>query len=510
MKKIVLGVIALSILHSILFYAQDFGVSVVLFTIPGILLIIYSLKSRNKAKNPKAFFLSVPITLVSLTYMLFNNVFFNIMNFFVIIGLTSIMILWAIYGEFNITNIITNLFVVIFKPIIYIGEAVKQIYYNVFKRSNVNSDGKIKDVIKESKVFRQILLGLVISIPLLIVIIALLISADTAFAQILGPIRRLLENIFTLKFWSSIYFRILFFCIVCIYFMAFICNILKFDTDKRKKSDGLNIKMQNITVNTVLTVLNIVYFLFTIVQFTNLFMQIGLNENFGYAEYARRGFFQLMIVTFINFAIVLITNANKRETTKITNIYTKIMNLFLIIFTVILICSSFVRMYFYEQEFGYTFLRLMVYFILITELVLIIPTIGYIFSKKIKLLKCYIIIIALMYALINFVNIDKTIASRNVDKYIADSKLVQESIRSQKTDFNYLKHLSIDAIPDIIRLYENTDDNLLKAQIRKYLNDQYYKRVEDKEESSFQEFNYQREKGKNELKKWAYSQGIVK
>ena len=158
--------------------------------------------------------------------------------------------------------------------------------------------------------------------------------------------------------------------------MAFICNILKFDTDKRKKSDGLNIKMQNITVNTVLTVLNIVYFLFTIVQFTNLFMQIGLNENFGYAEYARRGFFQLMIVTFINFAIVLITNANKRETTKITNIYTKIMNLFLIIFTVILICSSFVRMYFYEQEFGYTFLRLMVYFILITELVLIIPTIG--------------------------------------------------------------------------------------------------------------------------------------
>ena len=115
-----------------------------------------------------------------------------------------------------------------------------------------------------------------------------------------------------------------------------------------------------------------------------------------------------------------------------------------------------------------------------------------------------------MYALINFVNIDKTIASRNVDKYIADSKLVQESIRSQKTDFNYLKHLSIDAIPDIIRLYENTDDNLLKAQIRKYLNDQYYKRVEDKEESSFQEFNYQREKGKNELKKWAYSQGIVK
>ena len=85
MKKIVLGVVALSILHSILCYAQDWGVSVVLFTISALLLIVYSLNSRNKVKNSKAFFLSIPITAISLTYALFNNVFFNIMNFFVII-----------------------------------------------------------------------------------------------------------------------------------------------------------------------------------------------------------------------------------------------------------------------------------------------------------------------------------------------------------------------------------------------------------------------------------------
>ena len=85
MKKIVLGVIALSILHSILFYAQDLGISVVLFTISELLLVIYSLKSRNKVKNSNAFFLSIPITAISLTYALFNNVFFSIMNFFVII-----------------------------------------------------------------------------------------------------------------------------------------------------------------------------------------------------------------------------------------------------------------------------------------------------------------------------------------------------------------------------------------------------------------------------------------
>ncbi len=55
--------------------------------------------------------------------------------------------------------------------------------------------------------------------------------------------------------------------------------------------------MQNITVNTVLTVLNIVYLLFCIIQFVYLFLftNLGLNEIFDYATYARRGFFPINV-----------------------------------------------------------------------------------------------------------------------------------------------------------------------------------------------------------------------
>lgn len=176
--------------------------------------------------------------------------------------------------------------------------------------------------------------------------------------------------------------------------------------------------MQNITVNTVLTVLNVVYLLFSIVQFLYLFANLGIVEDFDYATYARRGFFQLMFVTLINFAIIIITSLNKRETTKGINIYTKIMNMLLIVFTVVMILSSFLRMYLYEQEYGYTFLRLLVYFILVTELILAIPTFVYVFNKKISLLKYYIVIISVMLVILNFTNVDKTIARRNVDKYI--------------------------------------------------------------------------------------------
>ena len=497
MKKIVIGVIAISILHSILFFAQDWGISVVLFTVAMMGLITYSLISKNKAKNSKAFLLTIPITLISLSYGIFNNVFFSIMNFFVIIGLTSIMVIWAVYGEFNIGNIITRSFLLIFRPIIFIPEAVKLI----FSRDSERKNSEIKEKIVESKVFRQIILGLIISIPLLIIIVGLLISADTVFAQILGPIKDFIFSIFNIKFWMSIYYRAIVAIVVAFYIMAFICNILKTDTNKIKSTNVNGIRLQNITVNTVLTILNVVYFLFSIVQFTHLFMQIGVGGEFDFASYARRGFFQLMIVTIINFIIILITNANKRETTKFTENYTKVMNLFLIIFTVVMICSSFLRMYLYEQEFGYTFLRLMVYFILATELILTIPTVVYIFNKKIKLLKCYIIVFSIMYVLVNFANVDKTIARRNVDKYIADSKLGIEG-KKAKIDFNYLKRLSIDSIPDIIRLYENTDDLNLKTQIKTHLNKIYNKKVLNKDKSNIQEINVQEEIGKNKLEEW--------
>lgn len=503
MKKIVLGVVAISILHSILFYAQDWGISVVLFTTAMLGLIMYSLISKNKVKNPKAFLLSIPIALISLCYGIFNNLFFSITNFFVIIGLTSIMCIWAIYGEFNLGNIITRSFLLIFKPIIFIPEAAKLI----FSRNNSKKSSEIKEKIVENKVFRQIILGLIISIPLLIIIIGLLISADTIFAQILGPIRDFLLNIFNIRFWVSVYFRVIIAIIVAIYIMAFICNILKTDTEELKSQNVNGIRLQNITVNTVLTVLNIVYFMFSIVQFTHLFMQIGVGSEFDYASYARKGFFQLMIVTIINLVIILITTLNKRETTIFTEYYTKIMNLLLAIFTVVMIVSSFLRMYLYEQEYGYTFLRLMVFFTLATEFILIIPTVIYIFNKKFKLLKSYIIIFSIVYVIVNFSNVDRTIARRNVNKYIADSKINIEAKKAE-IDFYYLKKLSVDAIPEIIRLYENTDDLKLKNEIKTYLNKQYDKRVlktdffSKKEKANIQEINLQEEIATKMLENW--------
>ena len=80
MRKAVYGSLFLSILHSILFFGQDFGVSVLLFAILTVFLIITMLKKHNKIKNDKALYLSIPVLLLSSTYLFFNNEFFNALN----------------------------------------------------------------------------------------------------------------------------------------------------------------------------------------------------------------------------------------------------------------------------------------------------------------------------------------------------------------------------------------------------------------------------------------------
>jgi len=148
------------------------------------------------------------------------------------------------------------------------------------------------------------------------------------------------------------------------------------------------------------------------------------------------------------------------------------------------------RMYLYEQAFGYTFLRLMVYVILITEAILMIPTIMYIFNQKIKLIKPYFIIILTMYIIINFIKIDEMIAKRNVDSFL-------ENPNNRNIDLGYLYTLSVDSIPEIERLLwinNNNGDEKKIQRIKESVNHQlYYERLNGRiEKMTWQSFNINR------------------
>ena len=484
MKIAVLGSFLIAILHSILFFEQELGISVFLFCISLGFFIIYILDKNDKIKNKKALVLCVPILLISATYFIFNNSFFYIVNIIALIILFTVMVVLVVFERTTIGHIFNRAFYLIIGPIEFFEEAVGSII------DTVSSLFKKREISKEkNEIIRKIIIGIAIAIPILIVVLILLSSADSIFSS---ELKEVMSTIFSLDIFEretyiNFFFRVIIVIIITVYLIGLLYNILEDNFCEERNVEKNKWTIDSIIGNTILTILNLVYLVFCYIQISVLFMKAGNMQDFEYASYARQGFFQLMSVSVINLLIILITSKRNKISKKLS--YTKIMNLCLAAFTLIILVSSFYRMYLYEQEFGYTFLRLMVYFALITEAILIIPTVIYILDFKINLTKTYFIVIIIMYIVVNYINIDNMIAKRNIDRYFEDYA------GTYRLDMNYLGTLSADATRQIKRLESIADENII-FQVNNYLTC-----VKSKVENiTWQNFNINRLITKNILK----------
>ena len=161
----------------------------------------------------------------------------------------------------------------------------------------------------------------------------------------------------------------------------------------------------------------------------------------------------------------------------------------MIFLTLIIIASSFIRMYLYETTYGYTILRLGVYIILITEVLLLIPTLIYIFNPKFKILRSYLYITIFVYTFINLFSIEKIITENNIKRYY-----IKDDI-----DIEYLENYNYDNIPELYKLFKKTDDEELKKEIVFYF---YNMKNNMKfENDSIFEYSYSKDQAKKILNK---------
>lgn len=470
MGVIIIISVFLGILQSILFWEKEPGISVFIFTLACIIYLSYVLVKNKKVKDKKAFFFVIPIILLSSTYFLFDQPVFPIINAFVIVLLTIAMCIFLCKPKLRMPQFFYQVICVIVGAIESIEEVIGFFKVSEEKR-NDKSFQKMKKIAK----------AILISLPVILVVLILLMSADEIFKQAFQGVFSIFEGITSIE---GIYmFLLRLFIIVLTFFLCggFLINLVKENTMFTQEEEEETKKtktIESLTINTILTILNVIYFVFSVIQFTNLFTQVGNQANFDYASYARQGFFQLMFVSIINFAILFIANLKGKEVAK--KKYTKFMSFLVMIFTIIIIFSAFYRMNLYQQTYGYTHLRILIYFVLATELVLIIPTLFYLAGKKINMLKCSLVITSIMYVILNFINIDATIAKENIDRYF-------EQPENTDFDLSYLvRNLGTDAIPEMERLLDAQNEVIVeRTQI--YLKQQKAK-LEGKE-MSWQEYN---------------------
>ena len=477
MKKIFIGSALIAILQSIMFWNQNIGISAPIFITTLTCFFLYIMQKNNKIQNKKAELLLIPIFLLSSTYFFFNNDFLNGMNFFVIPILIILMIILVQKDQLEIKGLVRKILEYVFKPFRYMKRTMNLIRELLLNNCSVKNKALLEVILK-------IIKALFITIPITFIVFMLLASADIVFAETVEKLIECLEKIFKNIKLGDILPRIIIGVLFFLYLSAAIIRIIEDKKETNTKSIiGTKNKVRDkITATMLLTVLNIIYLVFCILQIKSMFLGPVLDENFLYSEYAREGFFQLMIVSVINFFTILIIKNNSKQETFKENKYINSMCILMLVFTFIILLSSFTRMNLYESKYGYTVLRLLVYFILITEAILIVPTAIYILKSNIPLAKIYMIILVSMYVILNFSNMDNMIAKRNIDRYLETGKI----------DIYYLKYgVGTDAIPEITRLLEENPKSELiygiEETIKEYLERKY--RYLNKQEESIWEFN---------------------
>lgn len=327
-----------------------------------IITFIYLIRKENLVINKKGYFYLIPVGIIILgTFFLRTNISNLVLNVFILPILLSIMFFTLTNKNYQINGNFLNWMTKLFPSNLFTNLKI------IKENTNTKNKG--------DKKIKSILLGIIISIPLIVIILGLLTSADDYFNALIEKIINNIDNLFNFKFLKNNFLVLILSFIT--FFSTFI-NIHKHQNTSITLSEKK--KIEPTIINTILIITNFVFLLFVISEISRLTGNfLDLPSEYTYASYAREGFFQLLLVTIINFSIIfyIIYRTNGIKENKLL----KYLSLSLVIFTIVLILNSYYRMYMYMSTFGFTVLRGQVILFLLMELIISLVMIKKIISN---------------------------------------------------------------------------------------------------------------------------------
>jgi hypothetical protein len=292
--------------------------------------------------------------------------------------------------------------------------------------------------------------GVLIAIPLLLVFGALLASADLIF-------RTRLTNLFswfTVENFAELIFRTIYICILAYFLAGAYIHALTRSTEKKVLSPDkafLSPFLGHVEAFTVLGLINLLFLGFIIIQFRYFFAgetNITL-EGFTYAEYARRGFFELVAVSIISLGLYYTLNmVTVRSERKVKRLFS-ILGTLLMLQVACMLLSAFQRLSLYEAAYGFTTLRTITHVFMIWLGVLLAAAVLMEIFNQFRRLALVLFLVLFGFTLtLNLLNVDQFIAQRNIEHAIAGNPL----------DASYLVHqLSDDGIPTLFKYWQAQD-----------------------------------------------------
>ncbi len=296
----------------------------------------------------------------------------------------------------------------------------------------------------KKKQLLHVLIGIGITAGLLIIIIPIMLSADEMF-------RIKLSNIFGDTSIGMFVLKTMLAVFLAMVIFGFFFLITARKTNEKNAANKKELPAVTTIILTITVALAALFTFFAVVQFQYLFIGVtaDLPSDFIPAQYAREGYFQLVVLSTLNFAIILtcIFFSKKGSPGAIKAVkgllaYFNTLNIYLLV-------SAAYKMSLYQRQFGLTANRLLVYILLAFEAVLIIGLMVKIFIVDMPFLKLAVYFSTAFFAVVSFVNTEAVTLNANINSLY----------ESGDFDFGDIEHQSADVSRVVYTFFiENHDD----------------------------------------------------
>ncbi len=343
------------------------------------------------------------------------------------------------------------------------------------------------EIIKK-KGIGKILLGIALSIPVLLIVVPLLISSDAAFS---GLIQTIAENS------SNAVLKIIIGIILAPFIISF-CFYSKLEEKKPFVKSSFK-GIDSTIIIPFLSVISVCYFAYLFSQLAYFFSAFRgfLPDNYAFSlsDYARRGFFEMVIIAVINFAIIFGALLLSTKSEGKMGLPSRLLCLFMSVFTLVIIATALSKMILYIETFGMTRLRITTSAFMLFLAIVFISLVIRLFVPKIKVLKVALITASVTLIALGFLNVNRVIADYNCWAY-------KEGF-VENMDVKTIYELGDEGVPYLIELTDDSD-HFVAGQAKNFLdkviqNELYeveqskngYKII-GKRYSGFDEFNFSR------------------
>ncbi|NBI28673.1 DUF4153 domain-containing protein [Chengkuizengella marina] len=473
--KLLAACFLLAVLFEQSFFHGTVGVSYIIFVVAFYWLYYWRFRKFPLSNHRLGFLLLICIWLLALSYLLYTNPFFYAMNTIIIPCLIIIHIV-LISSQSKIQwyqwRFVSLIFKSVFDSFSFIGQFFK--IFNPLMSTKMNKGS--------AQAVKKIGLGLLVSFPVLVIVINLLSSADQNFSSLLSNLQNMMINV-SISEWIT---RTIIIIIYTFAVFGFIGSLRKSNTVVTSKAVETKLfTIDGIVIATILVVLDVVYLLFVSVQFQYFFSD-SLHSGYTYAEYARRGFFELLLVSLINLSVLSGVLAFTKVDSKKMKRLIQILLTILIISSGIMLVSAFLRLNLYEEFYGYTFFRVLPHSFMVYLGIVFTYTLVKVWIDRLTLRHFYFISALIYYTFLNVMNVDQFIVNENMKRYVETGSI----------DVNYMSQ-SDPGIIELMDLYEKNPKDI-EQKIKVIL--QISKNELTQDDQSWQSFNFTRYATEERLK----------